>query len=373
METTIQKVLFNKSKNSIEFQNELNSRVNRYFEEKDIKKTGDARLYVKTAILIPCALTLYSILVFFPPGHYAWWIIVIKLVLCSLLGFCIALIGFNVMHDASHGSFSSQSRVNKFWKHVLEGVGASSFLWKKKHVEMHHTAPNVDHHDDDINFYPFLRVLKKNKLRWFHRLQAYYAPILYGLLYFLWIFFFDIHKYFRGSIGSHQIKMKPKDHIIFWTSKIIYVFMVIVLPCMLVGVSNTLVGFSVMCATTGLTISLIFQLAHIVEGSQFHQVEENTGALTISWVDLQIAETSDFAVKSKLAFWLFGGLNFQVEHHLFPKISHVHYPAIQPIVKEVCEKYGRQYKASPMWQALKSHFAYIHKMGKPDYSQMKIA
>lgn len=332
-----------------------------YFRENNLKKTGDARLYWKTAILLTGLALLYVVLVFFTPSS-AW----ISLGLCALMGVVVASIGFNVMHDGAHGSYSRRKWVNTMMGHSLNFLGGNVYIWKLKHNENHHTFTNIEGVDDDIDIKPFVRVHPGQPRYWFHRFQHIYGLLLYGTTYIFWIFYNDLKKYFSGMIADNT-PMKPmslKEHIIFWTSKVFYVGLFIGLPMAMVGVLPTLAGYGVMVFVTGLVIAVVFQLAHVVEDTEFVHPEGEKHEIGSEWAIHQVATTVNFATHNRVWNWLFGGLNFQVEHHLFPRISHVHYPELNKRLKQVCAEFNIQYREFPsLRSALWSHLMHLRRVG----------
>jgi linoleoyl-CoA desaturase len=353
------KIKFNNS--NPEFFNTLKSRVNSYFEDKSIKETGNYKLYTKTAILSITLVLSYLWMVFFTP-EMNW----LSILVCVVMGVNVAAIGFNVMHDGAHGSYSSKAWVNKFMGLSLNVLGGNVYLWSQKHNINHHSYTNVEGLDDDIDIKPFIRVHSTQKKYWFHRFQHYYSLLLYGLTYLFWVFMNDFNKYFTGKIALHtkMRKMDIPEHVNFWVSKVLYVFFFILLPFYFVGIVPTIVGYLVMACVAGIVISIVFQLAHVVEEAEFITPTSDTMKIETEWAKHQINTTVNFATKSKSMSWLLGGLNFQVEHHLFPRISHVHYPAINKIVKQTCEEFGIMYKEFPtVLDAIKSHLLHLRASG----------
>jgi linoleoyl-CoA desaturase len=353
----MQKVSFN-NKNSVFF-NALKEKVDAYFKSNNIKETGNYKLYLKTILLSLTAVSFYTILVFFTPG------ILLSLSLCGLLGLNLAAIGFNVMHDGAHGSFSTKSWVNELMGYSLNAMGGSVYLWKYKHNVNHHSFTNIEGMDEDIDIKPWIRVHEDQKKYWFHRFQHIYWIGLYALTYLLWIFFQDFKKYFTGKVGTTPFrKMDAKEHIIFWVSKLLYIGAFIVLPIFTVGVLETVVGYLVISAITGFVIAVVFQLAHIVEEADFETPTSANHKVETEWAVHQVQTTANFATKSKVVSWLTGGLNFQVEHHLFPRISHIHYPKISELVRETCEQFNVQYLEFPtVLSAVRSHVVHLKQVG----------
>lgn len=342
------------------FHSELKKRITEYFEQVGKSTTGDYTLFLKAVVLMISFVLIYIHLVFFTPA--ALWAILE----CVLLGGVVAAIGFNVMHDGAHGSFSKYKWVNQLAAFSLNILGGNSFMWNVKHNVIHHAYTNVDGLDDDIDIQPWMRMSTTQKKYKMHKYQHFYFWILYALLYVLWIFVLDYTKYFKGKIGNMALKkMSTADHLMFWGFKIFHAFLFVGLPIYMLGFSAWATGFFVFTAFAGLVISLVFQLAHTVEHTAFPVPNIDTNRLDDEWAIHQIKTTANFATDNKLVSWLVGGLNFQIEHHLFPKISHVHYPAISKIIRKACEEYRLQYiEFSRVRSAVASHVIFLRQMGR---------
>lgn len=351
------KITFNNKSNP--FFKSLKEKVDHYFDSKDLSLTGNTHLYIKCLIQISTAATFYILLVFFTPS--VW----LSLVLCAALGVNLSLLGFNVMHEGGHQSFSKYKWLNSISSYFLNALGGSSLFWKIKHNINHHTYTNIEGMDTDIEVRPFMRLHENQERYWFHRFQHIYWVILYGSSYFAWIFVNDFYKYFSGNVapGNEGKKLDKKEHYIFWVTKIAYIAMYIGLPIFLLGFVNTLVGFSVMAFACGLSIAIVFQLAHVVEDTSFPETSD-TNKIDQEWAIHQIQTTANFSTRNKTLSWFLGGLNFQVEHHLFPRISHVHYPAINQMVKQTCAEFNIEYLEYPsLFSAFYSHLNHIRKLG----------
>ncbi len=352
------KITFN-NKDSVFF-TALKSDVDQYFKANNLKKTGNWNLYIKTLVLIPLAITLYLYLLF---GNGP---AVVSLFACAILGFTFASIGFNVMHDACHGSFSSKKWVNEIMSLTLNALGGNAFIWKFKHNIIHHTYTNVDGIDDDIAKSPLMRQCASQPWVPAHRYQHIYVILVYAISSFAWVFLMDFNKYLNKRVyKTAMTRITPMDHFVFWLSKALYVVFYVVIPIQLLGASNWAIGFTVMHITMGLTLALVFQLAHVVEGASFEFAGSTDRCIENEWAIHQIKTTADFSAKNKLVSWLVGGLNFQIEHHLFPRISHVHYPAISELVKKNCEKFNLEYNYFPtVSSAIASHFRMMKELGQ---------
>ncbi len=342
------------------FHAELKKRIASYFEESGKSTTGNYSLFIKAALLITSFLFIYIHLVFFTP---AVWLAILE---CVLLGGLTAAIGFNVMHDGAHGSFSRYKWVNELAAISVNFLGANNFMWKTKHNVIHHAYTNVDGVDDDIDAKPVLRLCETQKYYQIHRYQHWYFWAAYSLLYIWWVFVTDYKKYFTKRIGPMPIKkMGVWDHISFWLFKLVHAFLFIALPIYQLGFVYWLVGFLVAGLFAGFVLSIVFQLAHTVEHTHFPVANIETGKMEDEWAIHQLKTTANFATRNKLISWWVGGLNFQIEHHLFPKISHVHYPAISKIIKKACADFGIPYIEYPkMRLAVASHVSYLKHLSR---------
>jgi linoleoyl-CoA desaturase len=360
------KVSFN-NKNRV-FLNHLKAEVDAYFRKEQVKMTGDWRLYLKTAILVPTAITLYVILL--TAGLSLGW----GLLLSGLLGFTLASIGFNVMHDACHGSYSSKKWVNNLLGLTLNALGGNAFIWKFKHNVIHHTYTNVDGIDDDIAKSPLMRQCYTQKWVPAHRFQHIYVILVYAISSFAWVFLMDLNKYFSKRIVNTPLqKMDMREHFMFWISKAMYVLFYIAIPVMLVGWQSWAIGFAAMHVMLGFTLAIVFQLAHVVEHAEFELAGKDPKVIENEWAIHQVLTTANFAPRNKVISWFVGGLNFQVEHHLFPRISHVHYPALSKIVKEACAKFDLPYNEyDTMSAAVASHFRMMRNLGRKPVEQQTV-
>jgi linoleoyl-CoA desaturase len=342
------------------FYTSLKSAVDKYFRQSGQKKTGNIRLYSKTIVLILLAVLLYTALLAaqMPP---------LPRILFSLLfGFVLACIGFNVMHDANHGSYSSRKWVNETLGLTLNALGGNAFIWKQKHNIIHHTYTNIDGMDDDIAKSPFIRMCSTQLWVPAHRLQHFYTPVLYAFSSIIWILFQDFEKYFRKKIVHQRLtKMSGAEHTIFWMSKILYLLFYIALPIVLMGWKSWLLFFICMHIGLGFTLSIVFQLAHVVEETKFDSTNGDAKQIENEWAIHQVITTANFSAGNRIISWFVGGLNYQIEHHLFPRISHIHYPALSRLVQAECMAFDLPYNTLPTFKAaVISHFRFIRTLGR---------
>ncbi len=338
----------------------LKTKVDVYFATHHISRAGNFPLLFKSIVQVVSAVVLYVVLVFFTPPPAA------ALVLCVLLGLNLAFIGFNIMHEGGHQSFSKHKWLNTASAYFLNVLGGNTYYWKIKHNINHHTYTNIEGMDSDIDVKPFMRLHEQQPRHRFHKFQYLYWIILYGISYVVWVFYHDFEKYVTGKVtmdGGPE-KLARKEHVIFWLTKLFYVAIYLALPIYMTGWLPALIGFAIVTFMCGLAISVVFQLAHIVEGTHFPQLSKESATVNQEWAVHQIQTTANFATRNSVLSWFLGGLNFQVEHHLFPRISHVHYPKINQLVKETCAEFGIAYLEYPsMFKAFSSHLTHIKRLG----------
>ncbi|MDQ6610100.1 MAG: acyl-CoA desaturase [Bacteroidota bacterium] len=353
------KVSFNNKGQS--FFSSLKKSVDDYFTQNNIRKTGNWRLYLKTAILMPLSVSIYIFLLL---GSYS---VIAGVFLTFIFGLALVAIAFNIMHDSCHGSYSSKKWVNDLFSYTMNALGSNAYMWKIKHNVIHHTYTNVDGIDDDIAKSPVLRLCPSQKWVPAHKYQFVYMFFLYSLSTILWAWVTDFITYVSRKMVVTEMKMSLKEHILFWLTKLLYFIFYAAIPIFFIGWQAWLLGYLILNITMGLTLSMIFQLAHIVEKTDFEKAADGPIQLDTEWAVHELRTTANFGPGNKILTWFAGGLNFQVEHHLFPRISHVHYKALSKIVRTHCEQFGIPYHSyQNMRQAVLSHIKMMKQLGKKE-------
>jgi linoleoyl-CoA desaturase len=319
-------------------------------------------MYLKTTIILLWLSGAYVLLVF---AASAWWQAV---PLAILLAGSLASVGFNIGHDGSHSACSRHPWMNRLSAVSLDLIGASSYLWKWKHVVLHHTYSNVDGHDTDLDAGIWARLSPHQARRWHHRWQHLYLWPLYGLTAVRWHLVGDFKDAVAGAIGPHRIPRPVGwDLVVLLAGKAVSIGLLIGLPMVWHPWWVVLAYYFLVACSTGLFLTVVFQLAHCVGEADFPVPDPGTARMADAWAVHQVQTTVDFARNSRILSWLLGGLNFQVEHHLFPKIGHGHYPALSRIVEAVCADYGVRYAShGSFWQGIMSHYRWLRRMGRPE-------
>lgn len=292
----------------------------------------------------------------------------VSIQLCVSLGLSIAAIGFNVFHDSIHGAICRSRWGNRVWAFLsCSLIGASHFIWRHKHNYLHHQFPNIQNWDDDLETRGALRLAPSQPWKPIYRFQHWYAPLVYSFTTIEWVFVRDFIRYFSGRMNSAQSlpSMTIGDHLEFWLSKTLYLVLTVVIPLQFVSPFRYGVGFLIVHFTTSIVLAVIFQLAHVMSESEFPTPQPDTGKLELNWAQLQFATTVNFAPRNRLLGWYCGGLNFQIEHHLFPGVSHAHYRELSPVVQATAKEFGYPYHSIPsQWGALTDHFRMLKRFSK---------
>lgn len=352
-----------KGKDGNLFFSTLRQRVDYYFKENQISKHSNWQMVVKTIVMLFAYLIPFIFLLFAQPTFWP------ALMIWTLMGFAKAGIGMSVMHDANHGAYSSSAKVNLFLGHSLNLVGGSVFNWKLQHNLLHHTYTNIVHMDDDIDDKLVMRFSPHTKVKWYHRFQFIYAFLFYGILTLYWALLKDFVQFYKYTKEGVNKASRNENRIILTKiilSKVFYFGLFIILPLVVfkLPVLPYILGFLFMQFIAGLVLTVIFQLAHTVENTS-HPLPDESGTVENNWAVHQLNTTANFSRKNKLISWYLGGLNYQVEHHLFPNICHVHYPELSVIVKSTAEEFGIPYLENETLKlALISHFKALKRFGK---------
>lgn len=345
-----------------EFMRELKERVGAYFEERGISDKADGRMVRKTVLVLLLAFVPYGLIL---TGWFSAWTM---LGLAVVMGIGTAGIGFSIAHDALHGAYSSSRRVNRWVGLSFDVMGASGYLWKITHNVIHHTYTNIQGIDEDLEVSPLLRLSPSSPHRPIHRYQHLYALGTYSLSTIFWVFVKDYKYLLQKDLGPYQGIRHPRGEVAqLLGMKALYYGYMIVVPLLVLELAwwQFAIGFLAMHLTAGLILGVVFQLAHVVEGPE-HFETPSDNRMEDSWLVHEMRTTADFGRGNRLLCWYVGGLNFQIEHHLFPRVCSIHYPAISPIVEAVARKHDIPYHSHPtLRSSITSHLRMLRTLGAP--------
>ncbi len=361
------KVKFN-TQNQPEFVKVLRQKVNRYFKENNISKHANFNMKFKTVFMIslyfiPLILMLTGIVSATWPVLGMW----------VLMGFGMAGIGLSIMHDANHGSYSRNPKVNNLLGYLIHFIGGYRQNWKIQHNVLHHSFTNIDGYDEDIKN-GSLRLSPNQKRLGIHKFQAFYAPFLYSLMTVYWSLSKDFEQIVRykkrGLLSTQGLTFKQAMTQVTF-NKAWYFALTLALPMILIALPwwQILLGYFIMHFICGLTLAFIFQPAHVISETEFF-TPDTSGSVENNWAIHQMKTTANFANGSVFFSWFIGGLNYQIEHHLFPNICHVHYRKIARIVKETANEFNIPYlQHKTFFGAVRSHFALLYDLGTGRYDK----
>ncbi len=346
-----------------EFWKTLRSRVNQHFVENEIKRDANGKMMVKTLAVLTMYLAPYFILLF--SGITELYIL---MGLWIIMGTGKAFIGTTVMHDALHGSYFNKTSFNHVISFSAMIIGVDKLIWQIQHNVLHHTYTNIEETDEDILPRYVFRFSEHQPRKWFHRFQHIYAPIFYCVPLLEWITTKDFIKAFEyrkmGLIKSNKFAAEFTKIVL---RKIFYYIFFLAIPILLIPVPvwTTVIMIFVSHCISGIMLAMIFQTAHVVQPAHFYKIE--TDNAEESWAAHQLLTTCNYGMNSKTLSWFLGGLNFQIEHHLFPDVCHIHYPRISKIVQATTKEFGLPYFAFETFgSAVASHFKHLKMMGRPD-------
>ena len=345
-----------------DFSKTLNDRVNNYFKSNNLSKHANAEMVIKTIFLLSLLVIPYAIsfLTFNTYVFYGMYV---------LMGFASAGIGLSIMHDANHGSYSQKPLVNKLLAYTLNIVGGNATNWKIQHNVFHHTYTNIDSYDEDIQIRAIMRFSPHSPLKALHKWQYIYAWPLYGFMTLSWVLTKDVKQligYQKQGVLQKHTESVVKSWIWLIATKIGYYVLMIALPLLFTNFIwwQVLLAFFTMHYIAGFVLGLIFQPAHLMEMNEFplpneeNMIEEN-------WFAHQLKTTCNFGHNNKLLTWYCGGLNHQVEHHLFPNICHVHYSKLSDIVRTTAKEFNLPYnEVGTFTEALYYHGRMLYKLGR---------
>lgn len=345
-----------------EFSTVLNQRVRSYFKEHGIDPHGSQTMILKSVLLFGLYVVVYLFILLGGVSNLP-----LLFLLWSLLGVLLSFIGIAIMHDTVHGAYTNNRTLHYLLQIPILAIGVEPGIWRIEHNILHHTYPNVEGIDQDIHPRFVFRFTEHQKRRWYHAYQHIYATFIYGLLIIEWMTvkdFIKVIKYHRMGFFKSRWETFFRAGIIL-LKKLLFYFIFLYLPLKLLPIDPLLVFsmFLTMLVVAGIFMTIVFQLAHVVSDCETESNVENLADK--NWHVYQLETTCDFAHENKLVSYLIGGLNYQIEHHLFPGICHVHYPEISIIVKQTAREFGIPYHYEKTFSgAVKAHYNQLKKLGK---------
>lgn len=354
----MQKLKFAKDEGTLFYQ-ELRDKVDHYFHERNIQRTGNRIMYFKIALYFSLDILFYVLMITSNDllSFYSFYL---------LMGISVLLTAFNVSHDAAHGVAVKSKSLNKFLFQLSFNLqGNNAYVWGKNHNESHHLYTNIEGSDIDVLNNPLFRMSDTQPLKWFHRYQWLYAPFLYLFYSLNWFLFRETLMIFNVSSRTIKVEIPKMEILKLVFYKLLYVGYMIVVPIYFLpfGWSNVLLVFVLNHFLISIVFVGVLGVSHV---SDFvaHPVADEDGKLNMSWPKLQMCTSVDYNAGSVFFNWTLGGFNAHALHHLLPNICHVHYLKILPIFREVAKKHGIIYMEMNYRKSLAAHFRFLKAMGK---------
>ena len=350
------------SREAAAFVADLKESVGAWFEMTGKSDKANGAMVLKTVVILGTLIGSYLLVL---TNTVTGWGAV---GLVGLMGVAMAGVGFSVSHDALHGAYSDKGWVNTMLGATFDLLGANGYMWQITHNVVHHTYTTIQGVDEDLTVSPLLRLSPRSEWLPIHRYQQWYAPGAYSLSTLFWVFAKDYKYFLAKDIGPFKDRRHSPGAIAWLVfSKLAYYGYALVLPLMFIQAAwwKILLGFVAVHLIAGMILGVVFQLAHVVEGTDYPLPDES-GNMEHTWAVHEMLTTANFARKNKVVCWYVGGLNFQIEHHLFPKVCSIHYPAISDIVKQVAERHRIPYFENPTFiQAVRSHWKMLGRYSDP--------
>jgi linoleoyl-CoA desaturase len=349
------------NRNPAAFIRDMKRQVAEYFEARGGRTKGDWRMVTKTIVLLGVYFGAYALIL------TGWFSPLAMLGLCMVMGVGMAGIGFAVAHDALHGAYSDKAWVNRVVGYAFDILGANGYMWRMTHNIVHHTYTNIQGVDGDLEVSPYLRLSPRSAWRPIHRFQQWYAFAAYSLSTLVWVTIKDWKYFLRKDGGPYHSERHPTREVVtLVVSKLVYYGYTLLVPMLVLPVAwwQVLLGWLALHLTAGLILGIVFQLAHVVEETAY-PIPDESGNMEQAWMVHELETTADFGRRNRALTWYVGGLNYQIEHHLFPKVCSIHYPAISEIVRSVALANGMPYHDHPtLMSAIRSHLRVLRRLGE---------
>jgi linoleoyl-CoA desaturase len=319
-------------------------------------------LHLKAVVIAVLSLASYWVLV------ATSWSVLEKIAATLVLVVSLTAAATCVFHDGNHAAFSTSRLVNRLAGYTGDLLGASSWIWRFKHNNLHHGNTNMVGIDADIDQAPFARLAPAQPWRPWHRYQHLYMWVLYGFLTLQWFLISDFVDLKNHGIANQRFARQPRrrDIVMIAVGKLLHIGWAIALPLAYHRWWIVLTFYLAISWTVGLLLATMFQLAHCAQLAEFPAID--TARRGPDFIAHQLRTTVDVHCRTKLGaralHWLMGGLDYQIEHHLAPRLPHTVYPLVAKRLRRACtECHLTLHSHATPWQAVRSHARWLKAMG----------
>ena len=288
----------------------------------------------KLLFWIPTFFISFLALVLLPIGPTWFLLVPVSSVAFLTMGF--------VGHDAGHYALSRKPWVNDLWGQVAMTwlCGMSFGYWRKRHNQHHFHCQEIGT-DPDMHFgvlfsvYPDSDNWHTSLGRFFLKIQTWaFWPL--ASLYWVSLRYDGIRDCVRQPRETRVDRFLIAAH---W-------IVLVIVPGLIWGWAPTLLAYLAVSCLSSLMTASVFIPNHI--GLRHLRPGEK-----LSYLEQQVSTSRNIANPPILDFF-YGGLNSQIEHHLFPRVGHVRYRAMRPVVRAFCEARGLPYQETSLLCALAS-------------------
>ncbi len=323
------------------------------------KGKSDTKMLAKGLFLFSFFLILMTLLYFSVTNILIYFSIIF------IIGIIAVPLVLNIGHDAAHGVFSTNKKINNIAGMIFYVLGTSGYFWALRHNYSHHKFSNIKDWDMDIEQSKIIRLSPYQEIKKHHKYQHLYMPIAFSLYSLVWFFYRDFKDIFTYKFGLKEVTKHPsKEIIILIIAKIMHIVLFILLPYYLSGSwFLAIVGFFIFHISTSVVTTFALISTHVGEDQKI--VLSENFKLPYTWSEHQLQTTADFSTNKKRMFHFFGGFNHHVAHHFFPNIPHIYYPIITPIIKKYAEQNNIEYNVYPsLYHSAISHFKRLKKLSR---------
>lgn len=281
------------------------------------------------------------------------------------MGLMLVIIFLNLIHEACHNNLFTTKQMNRAYVLLFDMIGANSYMWKKRHVRLHHNFTNVDGWDSDIEKSKFLKVHPEDSTKRFNRYQ-HLLVFLYPFFITNWFLIRDFKDFFDSKMIVRKLGGVPVvEYIKLFFFKLFFVGYMIVVPLVLTsfGWLKILIAFFLVLISAGFFALVVLLPPHVNTSNEFPHVDEGM-KLHQSWFMHQLNTTNDVKNDNWFTRHIMGNFNFHIAHHLFPNVSYVYAKEVTEVIKKFLLEKGLPYRSYPLFATFKNHYRLIKQNGK---------
>lgn len=275
------------------------------------------------------------------------------------MGVLLVLNFLNLIHEAVHHTLFKNKRVNNWYVHFFDLMGANSYIWKIRHIRLHHNYPNVMGWDSDFEQSPLARVFPHAPFSKINKYQHIYLPLFYPLYLINWLLVRDFKDFFNKKKLVWKVidEIPTIEYVKLFLFKGVFIFYTMILPALLFNISwgQAIGAFFIMMFTASIVSLLVLLSPHASTESDFPMPDEG-GQMPTAWFRHQLSCTNDVKEDNWFIRFFMGCFNYHIAHHLFPAVNHVYYPEVTQLIRNFAAKNNLPYRQFPLAESLRNHY-----------------